>query len=154
METARPATAGDIPFIVKLARAMRSELRDFRGGALWEARDARPEPLDDAMPALLGRDDACVTVGTIDDVVVGFGAVVVEQLRDGSRLGVITELFVEREARDVGVGEAIAAQLVAFCERAGCAGVDATALPGHREAKNFFERSGFTARALTMHRPL
>lgn len=154
METARPASAGDIPVIVELARAMRGELRNLRGGALWETRDARPEPLDDAMTALLGRDDACVIVGTIDDVVVGFGAVVVEELRDGSRLGVITELFVEPEARDVGVGEAIAGQLVAFCERVGCGGVDATALPGHREAKNFFERSGFTARALTMHRRL
>ena len=30
-------------------------------------------------------------------------------------------------------------------------GVDATALPGHRQAKNFFERAGFTARLLVMH---
>jgi hypothetical protein len=42
-------------------------------------------------------------------------------------------------------------ELVGFCRAAGCAGVDAFALPGHRAAKNFFESAGFTARALVMH---
>jgi hypothetical protein len=31
-------------------------------------------------------------------------------------------------------------------------GIDAFALPGMRETKNFFEGSGFTARLLVMHR--
>jgi hypothetical protein len=39
---------------------------------------------------------------------VGFAAVVVEQLRSGARLGVITDLYVEPEAREVGVGEVLA----------------------------------------------
>ena len=34
------------------------------------------------------------------------------------------------------------------------AGVDATALPGDRLTKNFFESNGFTARLLIMHRRL
>ncbi len=54
-------------------------------------------------------------VGTIDAAVIGYAAVELETLRDGTRLGVITELFVDPEARGVGVGEAIAEQLVAFC---------------------------------------
>jgi hypothetical protein len=48
----------------------------------------------------------------------------------------------------------MAEALVAFCTARGCVGIDALALPGHRAAKNFFEESGFTARALVMHRPL
>ena len=36
----------------------------------------------------------------------------------------------------------------------GCRGVDGTALPGDREAKNFYESAGFKARLLTMHRAL
>jgi hypothetical protein len=36
----------------------------------------------------------------------------------------------------------------------GCSGVDATALPGNRATKNFFEESGFTARLLVMHHRL
>jgi hypothetical protein len=48
----------------------------------------------------------------------------------------------------------MADDLVAFCVARGCAGIDALALPGHRTTKNFFEGSGFTARALVMHRAL
>ena len=133
---------------------MRAELAAMRGGALWLEREAWPEPLADAYGLLVARVDALVVVGTIDDVPVGFGAVVVEPLRSGAHLGVVTDLFVESEARSVGVGEAIAEALVAHCEAQRCLGVDATALPGHRAAKNFFEAHGFTARALRMHRRL
>jgi ATP-binding cassette subfamily B protein len=49
----------------------------------------------------------------VHDVVVGFGVVLLEALRDGGVLGVITDLFVHSEARGVGVGEAVVARLVA-----------------------------------------
>jgi len=154
VEAARPATAADLAHLVELAHAMRIELGEERGGPLWATREARPEPLDAAFAERLDRDDAAVLVGTYDAVVVGFGAAHVEVLRDGSRLGVVDEIYVEPEARAVGVGETLVAGLVEFCRAAGCAGVDATALPGHREAKNFFERAGFSARLLVMHRSL
>ncbi len=154
MEASRPATADDIPRVVELAELMRAELGAMRGGALWLEREAWPEPLADAYDALYTRDDALLAVGTIDDVVLGFGAVVVEQLRSGARLGVVTDLFVEEPARAVGVGEVLIGTLVEHCRAAGCVGVDAAALPGHRAAKNLFETHGFTARALTMHHRL
>ena len=72
----------------------------------------------------------------------------------GSRLGVVSDIFVEEGARAVGVGEAMMGDLVAWCEAKGCAGMDAMALPGHRLTKNFFEESGFTARKLVMHHRL
>jgi GNAT superfamily N-acetyltransferase len=154
VEPARAAIPSDIPVLVELARALRAEMREQRGGALWETREARAEPLGEALAALLGRDDASVVVGTIDGTIVGFGTVEVENLRDGSRLGVIGDLFVEPDARAVGVGESIIEEIIAFCRGAQCAGIDAVALPGAREAKNFFERAGFTARALVMHHKL
>jgi len=154
VEASRPATADDIPYVVELAALMRAELGAMRGGALWLDRDAWPEPLIAAYTGLLDRKDARLFVGTIDGVIVGFAAVVVEALRSGARLGVVTDLFVELAAREVGVGEALAESLVEYCQTAGCIGVDATALPGHRAAKNFFEAHGFTARALTMHHRL
>jgi ribosomal protein S18 acetylase RimI-like enzyme len=154
VESTRPAAAEDIPRVVELAELMRAELAAMRGGRLWLERDAWPEPLEDAYDALLARDDALVVLGTIDDVVFGFAAVVVEQLRSGARLGVVTDLFVEPDAREVGVGEALVDAVVEHCTARGCIGVDATALPGHRAAKNFYEAHGFTARALAMHRHL
>src|SRR6478609_6614938 len=102
-------------------------MREQRGGVLWATREARPEPLGDFLESLLGRDDARVVVGTIDGTVVGFGTVEIESLRDGTRLGVIGDLFVEREARAVGVGESIAEAIVAFCSAAQCVGIDAYA---------------------------
>jgi len=154
VEGSRRAGDHDIARIVELARLMRAELAPMKGGATWLARDAWPEPLDQAYRDLLARDDACVVVGTIDDVVIGFGAVRVETLRSGARLGVVTDLFVEREAREVGVGEEIVGELITFCTDRECVGIDALALPGHRAAKNFFEEHHFTARALVMHRRL
>ena len=154
MEAARAATTSDLAALASLARAMHEELRTQRGGDLWLQRDARPEPLESALRALLGRTDAGVFVGTIDDLIVGFATVEIERLRDGTQLGVVRDLFVEPDAREVGVGEAIAEVLLTFCSDAGCIGIDAYALPGSRTTKNFFERSGFTARLLTMHRRL
>jgi GNAT superfamily N-acetyltransferase len=66
-------------------------------------------------------------------------------------LGRITDLFVEPGARAVGVGEALMDALLPWFRARECRGVDATALPGNRETKNFFEMSGFTARLLVMH---
>lgn len=124
----------------------------MKGGVIWARREARAEPLEDAYASLLARDDTCVLVGTIDETIIGFGTVVVETLRDGSHLGVIDDLYVEADARSVGVGEALVNALIAFCEEHECIGIDALALPGHRATKNFFEENGFTARALVMHR--
>ncbi|HEX6311840.1 MAG TPA: GNAT family N-acetyltransferase [Acidimicrobiia bacterium] len=154
MEGSRSATAGDLDRIADLARAMRAELAAMKGGALWAVREARPEPLEEDYGRLLDRTDARLIVGTIDDTVVGFGAVELEVLRSGASLGVITDLFVEAEARAVGVGEHLAGDLVQFCTARDCVGIDALALPGHRAAKNFFEESGFTARVIVMHRRL
>jgi GNAT superfamily N-acetyltransferase len=154
VEDARAATADDLARITELAHALRAELAEERGGPLWSVREAQAEPLDDVLAARLGRDDAAVLVGTYEGVTVGYGTAWVDHVRDGSRLGVIDEIYVEPGARGVGVGETLVERLVAFCRHAGCSGIDATALPGHREAKNFFERAGFSARLLVMHKPV
>jgi ribosomal protein S18 acetylase RimI-like enzyme len=153
VDESRAAGPGDIDRIAALARLMTAELTPMRGGPLWAAREARAEPYEDAYRALLDEPDTRLMVGCIDGFVVGFGAVEVEILRTGERLGVITDLFVEPEARSVGIGEAITRDLIEFCAERECTGIDARALPGHRDTKNFFEEQGFVARALVMHRP-
>jgi GNAT superfamily N-acetyltransferase len=154
MEEARPATAADIDAITELAREMHDELVEMRGGELWALRDARPERDRAAFEVLLDAADAALWVGTITDVVVGFGSVEIVGLHDGRLLGVVRELVVTAEAREVGVGEAILGRIVEWCRERHCIGVDAFALPGHRSAKNFFEGAHFTARGLLMHRAL
>jgi GNAT superfamily N-acetyltransferase len=154
MEGARLATPADIPRLAQLARAAIAELEPTRGGAVWKAREARPEPLEENLTAALA--DPCVRVlaGTIDDTIVGYAAVRIEDLRDGTRLGVIDDIYVEEEARGVGLGEVMMNDLIGWCVAQGCFGMDAMALPGHRSTKNFFEESGFSARQLVMHHSL
>lgn len=154
MEAARPATPEDLARVAELLRDERAELVAMRGGAIWAAREARPDSLTNELDALLADEDRCVTVGTIDGVVIGIGIAEIEHLRDGTRLARLTDLFVDPEARAIGVGEAIVETVIAFAAAHGCIGIDALALPGHRAAKNFFEDQGFTARALVMHRTL
>jgi ribosomal protein S18 acetylase RimI-like enzyme len=153
VERCRPATTADLGRVVALFGQLHDELGGMRGGGLWAAREARREPVEASLAAQLVDPNSCVLVGLIDDVVVGFGVVVIEILADGERLARITELYVEEPARAVGVGEAITDGLLAFANEHDVVGVDALALPGHRAAKNFFEEQGFTARALIMHRP-
>ena len=154
MEGVRPATEADLPRLAELARAGIAELAPMKGGVVWAARDARPEPLEDSLAMVMDDPAARVVVGTIDDVAVGFAVTRLEQLANGTCLGVIEDIFVEEEARSVGVGEAMINDLVAWCDEQGCVGIDAMALPGHRATKNFFEESGFTARKLVMHKNL
>ncbi len=114
--------------------------------------DVPPGPF--TLAALVDDLAALVLAGTIDGCIVGYTVAVTEELRTGDRLGVVTDVYVEQGAREVGVGEALLDQVVAWCEAAGCVGIDALALPGNRQTKNFFESFGFTARAIVVHRRL
>src|SRR5258706_249644 len=78
LEAVRSATPEDLPAIVALAEALRSELTPMRGGRIWAVREARRGPLDEAYGALLTDAAAYVVVGTLDDVVIGFGVATVE----------------------------------------------------------------------------
>ncbi|HET7476572.1 MAG TPA: GNAT family N-acetyltransferase [Dermatophilaceae bacterium] len=155
MEGARPATSADVPRLGELCRMALAELDAYeRGGPLYVVRDGRPDPAEDGLRAEIDDPDAVVVAGTFDEHVFGFATGRVQELRDGRRLGVIGELFVEPEARAVGVGEAMMDELLVWFRGRGCLGVDAVALPGARQTKNFFEESGFTARLLVMHHRL
>jgi GNAT superfamily N-acetyltransferase len=151
VEAARPAQAGDIARLAELARTVRAEMEPLRGGSLFLRREARPEPVDDSLTAALEAEDHLVVAGTVNDFVVGYAVARLEHLGDGGRLGVVEDLFVEEGARGVGVGEAMMNQVMEWFSARDVVGVDAMALPGDRNTKNFFERSGFTARLLVMH---
>ena len=65
MEGCRPAEAADLARIAQLARLLRDEIGDLRGGPLWIAHEGRPEPLEHAYAELIEREDAVVLAGTI-----------------------------------------------------------------------------------------
>lgn len=157
MEGARPARREDGDRVAALCRQALDQLQGARGGALFARRETglvakallRPGGLD----GLLASSRRRVLVGTLDGEVVGFGVAHVDEVGEAA-LGIVDGCYVEPEARGVGVGRALLDGLLGFFAGSNCRGVDATALPGDRDTKSFFEAAGFKARLLTLHRPL
>ncbi len=139
--------------LVRMARGAVAEKRDARGGSIWSLREAAPVASPEvALDALGERDRAFL--GCVEGVAVGFAIVRTDRLADGSMLGMIDVLYVEPGFREVGVGEALMEQILAWARENDCVGIDGLALPGDRHTKNFFESFGFKARLLVVHRDL
>lgn len=148
---ARPALADEIGPIAGLAREARSEALEYRGGERWMATEAAPEPLEDHLAQLIADPEAVLVAGIWHDTVVGYGWARRLVTLDGSPIARIEELFVTPDARSVGVGESLFESLMLWARQQELVAVDAFVLPGHREAKNFFETFKMTAHALIVH---
>jgi ribosomal protein S18 acetylase RimI-like enzyme len=136
----RRAHAHDAAVLADLERAARHALVDQRGGPQLLAE--RP-PVGD-WGSLAGRADRVVLVGSIDEVVVGY-----LELEVGPT-AVVRQVYVEPEARDLGIGDELLATALAAAREHGAAALEATALPGDRLTKNLYERAGITTRKLTV----
>jgi len=161
VEGARPFHDTDLQQCAALLRQSFDALRGFRGGshALTVMSDGAVPPgaLEPEPVALLRSwtSDAAhhVIVGTVEGEVVGVAAGHCER-GGGEAVGVVDVVYVEPDARGVGVGTAMAQALLDWFAAAGCQGVDAPALPGDRQSKQLFESFGLSARLLILHRRL
>ncbi len=153
-EGCRPATIDDVERVSELAEQAVAELRLGRGGELWARHQGRLHPVAPRLALEVTDPDHRVVVGTVDETVMAYGVARLDVLRDGSRLGVVSDLYTEAGARQLGIGELMMTDLVDWCRAAGCFGVDSLALPGDRHTKNFFESFGLVARAIVVHRSL
>ncbi len=152
--TVRSGTQDDLAELVRLDGLAREHIDPQRGGAMYLLHGARPAPVGASLLEDLDDPGRCVLVGLLGQAVVGYAIAALVELRDGSVVADVSELFVEPPARCVGVGEALMDELVVWARRHGCIGIDARALPGDRATKNFFESFGLVARAITVHRDL
>lgn len=146
--------ADDIAHLVKLYEAVVSELGEMRGGRVLLGLDGRGPTPEASFRRQVEDADEKLVVGALGDEVVGYASCLVRPLPGDDRLGVVRDLYVAPHARRAGVGRAMAGSLLSWCRSQGCSGIDASALPGSRAVKSFFEANGFTARLLVMHRPL
>lgn len=154
MEGVRLATVEDLGALEEFAAQAVEEQVENRGGAIWSRRETRNQPYRVSLEAALNDPDQDLWLGLIDEAAVGYAVARAEILRTGEILGIVSDLWVEPAAREVGVGEALINEIIGWCKERGCIGIDSLALPGNRATKNFFETFGFKARLLTVHHPL
>lgn len=154
MESARRATEQDIAALNPLAAALRDELREHRGGLMWELAESDSRDPDSRFATALALDDEIIIVGEFEGVVCGYAWAVTIPLADGRLRAVIPEIYVDPGARKVGLGETMLDAVTAWAIDQGCIGLDAMALPGTRDTKNFFETAGMKSRMLIVHREL
>lgn len=143
----RRALHSDTGELDRLQTLARAAIVDVRGGAL---RLAECTPVTD-WTSLIDDHDAVVLVGSLLDTTVSY--MVMHLSRNADR-GIITQAFVEPEARELGLGDTMLEHAIAAVRAAELSGIEATALPGDRETKNMFERGGLTARKLTVYKSL
>ena len=144
-ELVRRATSADIADLTRLEALARDGIVGVRGGDL---RLQECSPILD-WPTLIDAEDTVVLVGTLDDSVVAFMVMTMQPTR-----GFISHVYVELEARELGLGDTMVEQAIDAVRSEGLDGIESVALPGDRETKNLFERAGLTARKLTVYKSL
>jgi len=156
--TIRLARGADADRCAALTAEALAAVHDARGGDLFTRREVgllakallRPGGLD----RLLADPRRRIVVAAADDgTVVGVAVGRVDPVGEAA-LGVIDALYVAPPARATRIGRALLDDLLGWFRISNCRGVDASALPGDRAAKSFFEAEGFKGRLITMHRPL
>jgi GNAT superfamily N-acetyltransferase len=148
----RRASADDLPILVDLYRSLEKEMVSLH--PMWPLADGQAEPVEDSIARALEDPLTSVYLGTIDAVPVGLLLIRIEELlpqAGGARVGAIRLVFVDHDAREIGVGETMRDQALREHRAMGIRLFDAHVLPGHRLAKNFFEAGSFSARLIIMH---
>jgi GNAT superfamily N-acetyltransferase len=146
---ARHAAVDELALLRHLAEQSQADRLLERGGAVLEQLDPRPA-IDDAR---LADDAVLLAVGVYDGVVFGLAHGEVLDIH-GARIVRLYDVFVEPEARGVGIGEALLSFAFDWGRENGAVAIDSIVLPGNREGKNFFERFGLVARAIHVYRAL
>jgi GNAT superfamily N-acetyltransferase len=143
----------ELGLVVGLVAEGRKSIVDSKGAAEWLERDAPEGPLEDRYSKLISGPGSAVVIGTVDTVPLGVLALREAQGAEGP-VGDIAEIYVDPQARGVGVAEAMMDAAFEWTERSGMAGLGGRSLPGDRQTKGLFERYGLVARSIEVYRPL
>ena len=146
---ARHAAVEDLALVGQLIERARLDRLNERGGAVLERLD--PRPVVDHLR--ITDDRVLLALGLYADVAFGFAHAAVIDVDDAPIVH-LYDIFVEPEARGVGIGEALLEMVFEWTRAKGAGAIDSVVLPGNREGKNFFERFGLVARAIHVYRAL
>ena len=147
METfVRQGSKDDADVLEILESEARLSLVEFRGGD----RLSVDIPVIGSKWALALDDRSLhVLVGGLDESVMGY---LVTRIKD--KIAIVEQVFVTHDARTLGVGDALVSAIIYWAKSNSFKSLDALALPGDRETKNLYERSGLVARLITVTKKL
>ncbi len=136
----------DVDVLVLLESEARLSLKEFRGA---DRLAIEVPEIGSRWPQVLTDGAMFVLVGCIDSVVMGY--LIARKL---DQLATIEQVFVTHDARNLGVGDALVSATLSWAREQNLTALDALALPGDRETKNLYERSGLVARLITVTKKL
>lgn len=125
----------------------RTALVDARGGPQLLAE----QPAVGDWLLALQMNGRRVWVAEIDQVVVGYLELMLPVV---GGVGVVRQVYVDPEARELGFGDDLLACAIQAIRDAGGTTIESFALPGDRNTKNLFERAAVTARKLIVSKRL
>ena len=136
----------DVDVLVLLESEARLSLKEFRGA---DRLAIEVPEIGSRWSQVLTDGAMFVLVGCIDSVVMGY--LIARKL---DQLATIEQVFVTHDARNLGVGDALVSATLSWARDQNLTALDALALPGDRETKNLYERSGLVARLITVTKKL
>ena len=152
-ESARFAEISDLVEFEYLHASSRENINGRKGAEQWLEINSLKGDSDVLFQNLVNDSNYLCVLGLYEDH--PFGFLIAEQTQLQGELSVdIREVFVDPEAREVGIGEAMMDFLLEWARSASAATLTSRALPGDRELKNFFERYKVTARLIEVARRL
>jgi GNAT superfamily N-acetyltransferase len=142
----RTASKGDCEVLEVLETEARSSLDRFRGGARLGEEF---EIFGKQWARVIDHSSLKTFVAGIDQNVMGYLVAKLGQVNAG-KIATIEQVFVTKDARNIGIGDALVGAAIAWAKAESLVALDGFALPGDRETKNLFERSGLVARLITV----
>lgn len=140
----RRATESDCEVLELLEIEARTNFALFRGG-LRLASDLKV--VGENWFTQVADTKTIVFVGGTSQTVLGYLLARIG-LSSLGKIATIEQVFVTRDARNMGIGDALVSSIIDWAKSQSFVALDALALPGDRETKNLFERSGLVARLI------
>ena len=152
-ETARLADLNDEQYFTDLFTAARMEISSYKGFELWNQLESVGNLPEVAFKEFIGDSQKAIVIGENDNCPLGYMLIELVSIDDKFATN-IHEVFVDANAREVGIGEAIMDFTIDWSRTNGAAHIMGRAFPGNRATKNYFERFRITARLIQVFKEL
>ncbi len=138
----RKAVEADASSLQLLEQEGRQEVQQFRG---HQALLSELPNGSDRWSQTISSSEHSVLVAEVAQQVVAY---ICAEFNKASLVCSVTQIFVDPQARQLGIGARLVGETAVIARGYGCTRLDANALPGDRKMKNLLERVGMPARLI------